>query len=515
MDDNIFNDINVGVILFNKLSQYTILNYINEDKNKFKQIIYNKLNLLIAKYKKYTMQQNIHIPGENNNITYLKRYITYLNTIINNNYQICNNEINIIINILNESIIIFLEKIKMKTIDNNKQLIFYKNNYKSECWINKLINILVCQPVFTKHFEKYIKEAYINYVNKTDNKLQLTKMYITQPEYNYIFYNLSLYNYDTLQIIFENINTTHIINLNKFTNITENTNIKIIDPYYILPLYNNRFYYQFDKSGYCLNDDNFERIYNISNVLIDTNYYYINIDNQKKSIIHITDIKNNKILNDLLNIYVCLIYNDNYYLIENNESLSFNSLVVNTQKSEKNAKNCINIKDINNWVFDDKYINNIKYAYGQTKEYLNYTSIYTPHNGLNISYTFKSLSSIINEYYTKNNNILYIISYNIIKIFKDTLYKNRINILNEPLFYVFDLLNEYSNFNIPLSQSPEPSELSLLSENKSISTNNLCNSNKITAKQKSISLNNLKNIQINNSFHNFLLNSAFYELFDK
>ena len=268
MNETFFNN-NICVILFNKPSINIILDYINKDKNKFKNIVNNKLSLLMNKYKLYSSNLknplSPRVPGDINNITYIKKYISYLNSIINNNYEIPINETNIIISILNESINIFLDKLKIKKIHFSKNLSFYKNHYKNNCWINYFIQILGCQPVFTKHFEKYIKNAYINYVNSTKEQFKLTKMNITLPEYNYIFNNFPLYSYDILQNILDN-DYCEYIEFNKYNILSDNIKINIIDPYYLLPVYNNIKYYKFDHSGFCINDDNFVRLYNISNV---------------------------------------------------------------------------------------------------------------------------------------------------------------------------------------------------------------------------------------------------------
>ena len=516
MNKNSFNN-NVCVILFNTPSIQIIFNYINNDKNKFKNIINNKLSLLINKYKFYSLNLKDplgpKIPGEiNNNITYIKKYISYLYTIINNNYEFPENELNILISLLNESINIFLDKIKIKTVDFSKSLTFYKNSYNNNCWINKFIQILGCQPVFTKHFEKYVKNAYINYSNSTKEQLKLSKLNITLPEYNYIFNNFPLYNYDILQNILDKDN---FIDFNKYIILPENVEINIIDPYYLLPVYGQRKYYEFDNSGFCINDDNFIRIYNISTVLLNGQFYYISKSkNNTKLIIQIDDIKTKKMLNDVLNIYVCMTYKDRYYLIENNESLSFYSIIVNTQKDELNKNNVISSDNISYLYFDSNIFNGTHYAYSKMKNYINSNSSYTPFNGVNISHSFLSLSSIINKYYKKNNDILYIISYNIIKIFKDNIYNKKIDILREPLFYIFDILNEYSNFNIPLCQSPEQSENGKLF--KSSSLNNLKDDFvKLNNLNKSLSFNNINNINKNiNTLHNFLLTSKFYNLFN-
>ena len=197
--------------------------------------------------------------------------------------------------------------------------------------------------------------------------------------------------------------------------------------------------------------------------------------------------------------------------------MSFYSIIANTQKDINNKNNRINTNNIINIYYDDNIFNGKKYAYCKVKDYINNNSIYTPYNGINISHLFLSLSSIINNYYKKNNDILYIISYNIIKIFKETVYNNKTNILREPLFYVFDLLNDYSDFNIPVCQSPDP--LKINKHIKSVSLNNINKEfTKLNSHNKSSSYNNVNNINsINNSFntiHNFLLDSKFYNLFN-
>ena len=294
--ENYFLKNNICVILFNKPISHIILNYINKDKDKFKNIVNNKLSLLTNKYNYCLLKSqnplSPRIPGEdNNNITYIKKYINYLNIIINNNYEIPENEINIIISILNESINIFIDKLKIKTIKFDKELTFYKNQYKNNCWLNHYIQILGCQPVFTNHFKKYVENAYFNFYDNTKNQLQLTQMNITLPEYNYIFNKIPLYNYEILQNILEN-ESPNIIDVNKYNILPENLEINIIDPYYILPYYDNRKYYKFDKSGFCINSDSFIRLFNISTVLIDGNFYFIRkTKNNLKYIILVEDIK--------------------------------------------------------------------------------------------------------------------------------------------------------------------------------------------------------------------------------
>lgn len=517
MDETIFN-CKVCVILFNKPSSQIIYNYLNKDKNKFKQVINNKLSLLMNKYKLFTSNLknpfNPRFPGENsNNITYIKKYIIYLNTIINNNYNIPENEINIIISILNQSIDIFIDKLKMKTIDFSKNMLFYKNNYNNNCWLNHFIQILGCQPVFTKHFKKYIKNAYINFNENSKIELNIDKMDITLPEYNYIFNKIPLYNYDILQNILETA-SNGFIEFNKYSILPEDIEINIIDPYYLLPVYNNRKIYKFDQNGFCFNDCNFVRIFNISKVLLNGSFYFIRKSkNNTKYIIQVDDIKSKKLLADIINIYICVVYNNFYYLIENNESLSYYTLIVNTQQDINNKNNYININSISNLFFNNTLFNNMKYAYCKMNDYLSFNSIYTPFNGTNISHSFLSLSSIINKHIKNKNDILYIVSYNIIKIFKETIYNNKINILREPLFYVFDLFNEYSNYNIPLYQTLElPNKL-----NKSTSLNNLIDKfEKINIRNKSQSYNNIKKINDNNLnlIHTFLLDSKFYNLFN-
>lgn len=520
MEDYMFND-KICVILFNKLISSVILNYINKDKIKFKNIVNNKLSLLTNKYNYFLLNSKNPlrpiVPGDNNNITYIKKYINYLNIIINNNYEIPENEMNIIITILNESIYIFLEKLKIKTIKFNEKLTFYKNQYKNNCWINHFIQILGCQPVFTKHFEKYVKNAYINYFDNTKEKLNLEKLNITLPEYNYIFNKIPLYTYEVLQTILEN-NCSSVIKIINYTYLPEDIEINIIEPYYILPVYNNRKYYKFNNSGYCINDDNFIRLYNISNVLLNGKFYFVRkTKNNLKYIILLEDFKKHKFLIDVITIYVCFVYNDYYYLIENNESLSYYSIIANIQKDSTNKNNIININNISDIYYDDNKFNDRKYTYCLVNNYINTTSIYTPYNGSNISHLFTSLSSIINNYYKKDNDILYIISYNIIKIFKETIYNKKINTLIEPLFYAIDLLNNYSDFNIPICQSPDPVSINKL--NKSNSLNNLNKDiQKLNIHNKSHSYNNIININsVNNNLntiHNFLLDSKFYNLFN-